>query len=219
MGRKVDALNAIAVEQGHTGDEPTSVIGAINAITKAMGGDGEAASIADAITALAPYIGGGGGGGNSSFFTGTFDAGDADTVGSVEIPYTGGGYPVLAMVVVDGGLYNTARQQAWIDLDRKNAVGMWAYAKANETVPTFKTSGAENCGTILDIYKTGANAYGSSQDYAKNVLTPALPSGGAAECVRFSGVALMKYYVGTAANYNYGLAPNFRYRYYVLYSE
>lgn len=164
-------------------------------------------------------IEGGGGGGNSSFFTGTFDAGDADTIGSVEIPYTGNGYPVLAMVVVDGGLYNKSRQQAWIDLDRKNAVGMWAYAKANETAPTFKTSGAENCGTVLDIYKTGVNAYGSSQHEAKNVLTPTLPNGSAAECIRFNGVALMKFYVGTAANYNYGLAPNFRYRYYVLYSE
>lgn len=60
MGRRLDALNAIAVEQGYTGDEPTSVVGAINAIVDAMGGDGGAVGIADAITALAPYIGGGG---------------------------------------------------------------------------------------------------------------------------------------------------------------
>ena len=62
MGRRLDALNAIAVEQGHTGNEPTSVVGAINAIVDAMGGNGGAVGIADAITALAPYIGGGGGG-------------------------------------------------------------------------------------------------------------------------------------------------------------
>lgn len=61
MGRRLDALNAIAVDQGYTGDEPTSVVGAINAIVDAMGGDGGAVGIADAITALAPYIGGGGG--------------------------------------------------------------------------------------------------------------------------------------------------------------
>ena len=60
MGRKLDALNAIAVEQGYTGDEPTSVVGAINAIVDAMGGDSSAVGIADAITAIAPYIGGGG---------------------------------------------------------------------------------------------------------------------------------------------------------------
>lgn len=60
MGRKLDALNAIAVEHGYTGDEPTSVVGAINAIVDAMGGDSNAVGVADAITALAPYIGGGG---------------------------------------------------------------------------------------------------------------------------------------------------------------
>lgn len=60
MGRKLDALNAIAVEQGYTGDEPTSVVGAINAIVDAMGGDSSAVGVANAITALAPYIGGGG---------------------------------------------------------------------------------------------------------------------------------------------------------------
>ncbi len=60
MGRRLDALNAIAVEQGYTGNEPTSVVGAINAIVDAMGGDGSAVGVADAITALAPYIGGGG---------------------------------------------------------------------------------------------------------------------------------------------------------------
>lgn len=62
MGRRLDALNAIAVEQGYTGNEPTSVVGAINAIVDAMGGDSSAVGVADAITALAPYIGGGGGG-------------------------------------------------------------------------------------------------------------------------------------------------------------
>lgn len=61
MGRRLDALNAIAVEQGYTGNEPTSVVGAINAIVDAMGGDSSAVGVADAITALAPYIGGGGG--------------------------------------------------------------------------------------------------------------------------------------------------------------
>ena len=68
MGRRLDALNAIAVEQGYTGNEPTSVVGAINAIVDAMGGESNAVGVADAITALAPYIGGGSGGGIGAGF-------------------------------------------------------------------------------------------------------------------------------------------------------
>lgn len=76
MGRRLDALNEIAVEQGYTGNEPTSVVGAINAIVEAMGGNGSAVGIADAITALAPYIGGGG---DFTIATVTLQAGEAYT--------------------------------------------------------------------------------------------------------------------------------------------
>ena len=63
MGRKLDELLAIADARGYSGDAPTSVKAAIKAIADTLAGEdvGEVNGIADAINALAPYIGAGGG--------------------------------------------------------------------------------------------------------------------------------------------------------------
>ena len=64
MGIK-EEITKIAVEQGYEGAKPKSIAQAIDALTDMLAGEDVTGSrsIADAIHALAPYIGTGGGGG------------------------------------------------------------------------------------------------------------------------------------------------------------
>ena len=71
MGRRLDAWREIASNAGYDGDPLMSTVDAINATVAALGGEGTAQGIADAVTNLAPFIGSGGGGGggeNVEFF-------------------------------------------------------------------------------------------------------------------------------------------------------
>lgn len=60
MGRRLDAWREIASNAGYDGDPLMSTVDAINATVNALGGEGTAQGIADAVTNLAPFIGGGG---------------------------------------------------------------------------------------------------------------------------------------------------------------
>lgn len=61
MGRRLDAWRDIASNAGYDGNPLMSTVDAINATVKELGGNGTAQGIADAVTNLAPFIGGGGG--------------------------------------------------------------------------------------------------------------------------------------------------------------
>ena len=65
MATIADELNAISVEHGYTGAAPKTIADAIDALADTLAGEDieERRTIAGAIHALAPYIGGGGGGG------------------------------------------------------------------------------------------------------------------------------------------------------------
>lgn len=62
MGRTLDAWREIASDAGYSGEQPTSTVEAINATVSALGGEGTAQGIAEAVTNLAPFVGSGGGG-------------------------------------------------------------------------------------------------------------------------------------------------------------
>lgn len=70
MGRTLDAWREIASNEGYSGEKPTSTVEAINATVSALGGEGTAQGIAEAVTNLAPFVGGGGGGGGESLAAG-----------------------------------------------------------------------------------------------------------------------------------------------------
>ena len=104
MARKVDVLNAIAGGLGYEGDAPTGVVGAINAIVETMGGESDAKSVAEAIKALGPYIGGGGSGGGGAasavLFIASTSGGDYVN-GTVFYTFTGG-YPACKQLTYSG---------------------------------------------------------------------------------------------------------------------
>ena len=59
MGTIQQEIAAIAAGQGYDGPAPTTIAGAVDALTTALGGEAHGGTIAEAIRNLAPNIGGG----------------------------------------------------------------------------------------------------------------------------------------------------------------
>lgn len=163
---------------------------------------------------------GGGGGGASNLVTGTFTTGDTAGAATVTIPYTGSGYPIAAIVVVEGGAYNPD-VSGWYDLVARYNVGFWVYTKADTTsTPTYGTSGSQNAGMVMARYKSSASTSTTlSQAGTNGANTLSSDDGGSSStgCIRFKSATTMSYY--TADPSSYGLTKSLTYRYFIAYSE
>lgn len=160
-----------------------------------------------------------GGGGASNFVHGTFTTGSTTGASSIEIPYTGNGYPVMAVVVVAGGAHDPTYLH-WYDSVKRYAVGQWTMTKGiMSSIPTYITSGANNEGVTTAIYK---NSTSTSTSYTRtsamntNVFSSLVATGAALTCVRFSRNTILTYYVNTSS---YGLLPETDYEYFIVYSS
>lgn len=158
-------------------------------------------------------------GGASNIVEGTFTTGSSDGVASVNLPYTGNGYPIAAIVFVDGGAYNSAIS-SWYNSVQRYAVGFWSMSKSVQTsAPTYGTSGTQNQGVTTAIYK---NSTSSSTSYTRtsgmntNVFSSSNATNAALTCVRLKSGNVLSYYANTSS---YGLLPNTTYKYIVIYSE
>lgn len=156
-------------------------------------------------------------GGASNFVTGTFTTGSSAGHTEITIPYTGSGYPIMCVVVVDGGAY--ASGTSWYNSTQRYAIGQWTMTKSNmSTTPSYTTSGAQNQGVITAIYK---NSTSSSTSYTRtsamntNVFSSNNASNSAANTIKLKSGNVLSYYVNTSS---YGLHPNITYRYFIVYS-
>lgn len=163
--------------------------------------------------------GGGSGGGATNFVTGTFTTDSAAGADTIDIPYTGSGYPLACMVFIEGGAYNSAIS-GWYNSLQRYAVGQWTMHKSVMTsTPTYTTSGTQNQGVVTAIYK---NSTSSSTSYTRtsamntNVFSSSNATNAAATCVRFKSKTQLSVYTNTSS---YGLLPNTEYRYIVYYSS
>lgn len=156
------------------------------------------------------------GGGASNFVTGTFTTGSSAGHTEITIPYSGSGYPVMCVVVVDGGAYVSGT--TWYTSSQRYAIGQWTMTKSNmSTAPTYETSGGANQGVTTWIYKnTSSTSYSRSSAMTSNVFSSSNASNTGPLCVRFTGNKTLSYYVNTSS---YGLHPNITYRYYIVYSS
>lgn len=157
-------------------------------------------------------------GGASNFVTGTFTTGATAGYTNISIPYTGSGYPIMCVVVIDGGAYHSGT--SWYTSTQRYAVGQWTMTKSNMTAaPSYTTSGAQNQGVITAIYK---NSTSSSTSYTRtsamntNVFSSNNASNSAANTIKLHSGNVLSYYVNTSS---YGLHPNMTYRYFIVYSE
>ncbi len=160
-----------------------------------------------------------GSGGASNMVQGTFTTQSSAGVQSISIPYTGSGYPIAIMVVVNGGAYNSANSE-WYNSLQRYAVGQWTCSKSVfSSAPTYGTSGAANQGVITAIYKNStstATTYTRTSAMNTNVFSSSNASNAAATCVRYKSGNTLSVYVNTSS---YGLHPGIEYAYFIVYSS
>lgn len=171
------------------------------------------------VTNLAELVVNVSGGGASNIVEGTFTTGSSAGAHSVTLSYTGNGYPIAAMVFINGGAYNPAIS-GWYNSVQKYAVGFWSMSKSVMTSsPTYDTSGVANQGVATAIYKNSTSSstiYTRTSGMSTNVYSSYNANYTALNCVRFKSGNVLSYYVNTSS---YGLLPNMEYKYIVIYSE
>lgn len=163
------------------------------------------------------------GGGASNIVTGTFNtASSSSTVGSISVPYSGTGYPVMLVIVVEGGMYNPDIS-GWYDSLTRYAVGQITIGKGETTsTPSYSTSGTENYGTVELIYKNSTSTsttYSSTRSVTANSYSSSEANGTSYNCVRWNGDKSISYKTGGGDTYSYGLLVSTTYRYYAIYSS
>lgn len=165
-------------------------------------------------------------GGASNVVTGTFTTGSTTgTAETLDIPYTGRGYPIMAVIVVDGGAYNNSStgNTDWYNSTHRYAIGQFTVTKARmDSAPGWTTSGAANYGVVTVVFKnnaTTATTYSRTSSMTANTFTASnqVANATAATTVRFIGSGKkISYYVSSSS---YGLLADTKYWYHIVYSE
>ena len=166
---------------------------------------------------------GGGGGGDSKFVTGTFTTSSStSTNGTINIPYTGSGYPIMLVIIVEGGIYNSS-VTPWYSSVTRYAVGQITIGKSIATsTPNYGTSGSQNYGSVELIYKnstSSSTSYSSTRSVTANSYSSSNANGTSTTCVRWKGNKVISYRTGGGSSSSYGLLTGTTYRYYVYYSS
>lgn len=188
---------------------------------------GVSASASDGLTTLAGKISQiqtGGGGGASNVVTGTFTTSSTGaSTGTINLSYSGSGYPIAAFVFISTGLSDT--NTSWYTTTARYDVGWVAMVKAvTSTTPTYQTTGEANYGAISYLYKSStssATSYSRTGSQTANTYTSSSTNAAAgSSMIRFKGNGkTLSYYVGNRTSSTYGLARSTTFRYIVLYSS
>lgn len=160
-----------------------------------------------------------GGGSSSNVVEGTFTAsttkGQAQTV---NIPYTGNGYPIFAHIEVDGGMANP--NTAWYTTVQRYAVGLWCMSKRlRSTSPDYSDNTEKNQSIAMESHKNSASnatTFAVGGGSTANIFTTSAASAQSATCIRFSSKNTMSVFV---ASTSYGLMSGVTYRYQIQYSS
>lgn len=158
-------------------------------------------------------------GGGSNVVEGTFTAsttkGEAQTV---NIPYTGNGYPIFAHIEVDGGTANP--NTAWYTTVQRYAVGLWCMSKRlQSTSPDYSDNTEKNQSIVMEVHKnstSNATTLAISGGATANIFTTSAASAYSASLIRFSSKNTMSVFV---ASTSYGLMSGVTYRYQIQYSS
>ena len=189
---------------------------------------GVSASASDGLTTLAGKIAQiQTGGGASNVVTGTFTTGSSYGASSITLSYSGTGYPILAIVWVDGGIYNngTGGNTTWYNSANRYDTGLVILSKSRTTeAPSYSSSGDDNTAAITYVYK---NSTSTATTYAwagvmNNNAYVASNTNAAANnsMLRFKGNGkTLAYYVGNRGSTTRGLARSTKFAYLVLYSS
>lgn len=154
------------------------------------------------------------------FVTGKF-TGQASEKGSaitVNIPYTGSGYPIAGLIRPTGG--------AWVSdgpiasLAQKFAMIIFAFQKVDEsTVPDYLSNNDDNKMDVVAYFKysdTDAATTSTGKGHAQRNYYNSDASAAYATCVRLKSSTSMSVYI---ANTSYGFKDGVEYTYVIQYSE
>lgn len=159
-----------------------------------------AANIADGVTIFG--VTGTHQGGASNVCQGTFTTvSNKNTAATFDTGYTGSGYPVALVIYVDGGPYDSNSE--WYNTVERFAVGFYSMVKSETTtVPSYSTSGTENQGTVVMLYKSSSSVSYSQANMFTNTNNSFSSSNAnsGTVCVRF------KNNNHTVSYYTYGIS-------------
>ena len=172
------------------------------------------------------------GGGTScpKLVQGTFTTGSTGgSTGSVNLSYSGTGYPIACFVFVNNGANNSTSSgdTTWVNSKNRYDVGFYSMTKAEmNTTPTYATSSSvsANWGVVTIIYK---NSTSDSTSYTRTSNMSAVTYNSSStnasttyNCVRFKGDnKTLSYYIGNRASNAVGLARSTTFQYIIVYSE
>lgn len=162
-------------------------------------------------------------GGASNVVFGTFRTSSSygSTV-TINIPYTGSGYPIAFMAFVSDGLKNpTEGHTAWNNLVKRYAIGYYSMVKdETNTAPTFSSATADSA-RILVIYKNStSDATLLNYNYSQaTVFDTTNPSTTYSSFLKFPNKTSFKYRTVGSSGTQYGFATNMNFTYIAVYSE
>lgn len=162
--------------------------------------------------------------GATNIVQGTFTtSGTGGSTGSVTLDYNGNGYPIMALVYVNGGVSDTTT--SWYTDIARYDVGLAIMVKAvTSTTPTYATSGSQNYGAIRYLYKSStssATSYSCGGSQTANTYTSSSTNASTSSTmIRFKGDGeTLSYYVGNRTSSTYGLARSTTFSYIIVYSQ
>lgn len=155
----------------------------------------------------------GGGGGATNVVTGEFKTQSTTGVQTVNIPYTGNGYPVSALVFLKEGAYNTSGS-VYTSMPRY-AIPFVAYAKSVTTdVPDYRGTSKDSYQAVA-VYRGSSASGRTAAQGTPYFASSSNPSASSINAVNMSDNKTLKVFV---QNTTYGLAANADYTYVIGYS-
>lgn len=161
-----------------------------------------------------------GGGGASNIVTGEFTPQSTTGVQTITIPYTGSGYPIMAYIVVKGGAY--ASGTTWYTTIHQYAIAVWSMSKGNmNSAPTYGTSGAQNYGVTLALYKSSSSSstsYTRTGGQTTNTFSSSNATSTMTTAARFRSSTQLSIYASAASGTS-GFMAGMTYQYVIVYSS
>lgn len=159
-----------------------------------------------------------GGGGASNVVTGTFKGTTTAAAMDVDLPYTGNGWPIAALIYPSEG--DTGDIAA---LSQRDAICIFALMKTHQAIqPSYLTaeyaldSNKASVSYALKGSSSGARTYNGAVSASSYYANGAAAGSNATVAVRFKSKTKMSVYI---ASTSYGFAANITYKYWVFYSE
>lgn len=166
------------------------------------------------------------GGGASNFVTGTFTVGSTASANeTVTVPYTGSGYPLMLVIVVDEGMSNLTNAKDWYYSVVRYAVGQFVITKSSFNLrPEYRTAQIDrpDKGDVQLMYKNSTSTsttYSSTRGASVDAYSGNVASGSSTTCVKWINNTTISYRTAGGTSSSYGLLSDIVYRYYAVYSS